>query len=391
MILDQNHLFQLSIEQSEDTMEFSLEPTNSQFRKFFILIVSVTLSSFFLVDCHSRNHDEKNSLTAAYPWKQEVTIEKSYVAQVKAIQRIEIRAFEKGYLTNIYMDEGKVVKKGQKLFQVMPMLVNAQYDKAKAEYESTSIEYENTEKLFKENVVSQTELSLIKARLKKNKATMDLAQIHLNLATVTAPFTGITDRFQVRLGSLVEEGTLLTTISDISKLWVYFNVSEKDYLNFTSEKKSGDKPLKVKFLMANNQFFKYEGVADTIEGEFDSETGTIPFRATFSNPDRLLRHGETGNVVVHEKLKDALIIPQKATFEVLDKHYVYIINLKGKIKATEIKIANEIPHLFVVESGISENDIILLEGLGKVHDDDVIKYKVESRENILKSFDLAAH
>ncbi|MCW7488312.1 efflux RND transporter periplasmic adaptor subunit [Leptospira meyeri] len=372
-------------------MKFLLERKNSHFPNILIFFISIFLLNFILVNCHSDNHEEKNSLMAAYPWKQDVTIEKSYVAQVKAIQRIEIRAFEKGYLTNIYMDEGKVVKKGQKLFQVMPMLVNAQYEKAKAEYESTSIEFENTEKLFKENVVSQTELSLIKARLKKNKAAMDLAQIHLNLATVTAPFTGITDRFQVRLGSLVEEGTLLTTISDISKLWVYFNVSEKDYLNFTSDRKSSDKPLKVKFLMANNQFFKYEGIADTIEGEFDSETGTIPFRATFSNPERLLRHGETGNVVVHEKLKDALIIPQKATFEVLDKHYVYIVNLKGKIKATEIKIANEIPHLFVVESGISENDIILLEGLGKVHDDDVIKYKVESRDNILKSFNLAAH
>ncbi|MCW7491469.1 efflux RND transporter periplasmic adaptor subunit [Leptospira sp. 2 VSF19] len=391
MILDLNHLFQHPIGQSEDTMKFSFGLKSPFSQKLSVLITYTILLNLFLVNCHSNNHEEKNSLTAAYPWKQDVTIEKNYVAQVKAIQRIEIRAFEKGYLTNIYMDEGKVVKKGQKLFQVMPMLVNAQYEKAKAEYESTSIEYENTEKLFKENVVSQTELSLIKARLKKNKATMDLAQIHLNLATVTAPFTGITDRFQVRLGSLVEEGTLLTTISDISKLWVYFNVSEKDYLNFTSDRKSGDKPLKVKFLMANNQLFKYEGIADTIEGEFDSETGTIPFRATFPNPDRLLRHGETGNVVVHEKLKDALIIPQKATFEVLDKHYVYIVNLKGKIKATEIKIANEIPHLFVVESGISENDIILLEGLGKVHDDDVIKYKVESRENIIKSFDLAAH
>lgn len=360
-------------------------------------ILSKILFSVFLIptlllsNCHSKNHEDKNSLMATYPWRQEVTIDKNYVAQVKAIQRIEVRAFEKGYLTHIYMDEGKIVKKGQKLFQVMPMLVTAQHEKAKAEYESTLIEYENTEKLFKENVVSQTELSLIKARLKKNKAAMELAQAHLNLATVTAPFTGITDRFQVRLGSLVEEGTLLTTISDISKLWVYFNVSEKDYLNFSNARRSGDKPLKVKFLMANGEFFHHEGIADTIEGEFDSETGTIPFRATFPNPERLLRHGETGNVVIKENLKDALLIPQKATFEVLDKRYVYTISSKGVLKSKEIKISNEIPHLFVVESGISDSDIILLEGLGKVHDGETVKFNIETRENVMKSFELSAH
>ncbi|MBK8394642.1 MAG: efflux RND transporter periplasmic adaptor subunit [Leptospiraceae bacterium] len=372
-------------------MKLSLNHKNIYFRKLSVLIVNFLLLGLLFVNCRKHNQEEQNSLMAANPWKQDVTIEKSYVAQVKAIQRIEIRAFEKGYLTNIFMDEGKLVQKGQKLFQVMPTLVNAEYEKSKAEYESTMIEFENTEKLFNEKVVSQTELSLVKARLKKNKASMDLAKIHLNLATVTAPFSGITDRFQVRLGSLVEEGTLLTTISDISKLWVYFNVSEKDYLNYVAHRKSGDQPLKVKFLMANNQYFDQEGIADTIEAEFDNQTGTIPFRATFPNPDRLLRHGETGNVVVKEILKDALVIPQKATYEVLDKKYVFVIGEKGKIKATEIKVSNEVPHLFVVESGIADNDVILLEGLGKVHDEEIVKYKIEPLESILKSFELAAH
>ncbi|MDF3821174.1 efflux RND transporter periplasmic adaptor subunit [Leptospira sp. 96542] len=352
----------------------------------FCILISSAFSS-----CKNKHGDNKETLSAVHPWRQDVSLDKIYVAQVKAIQRIEIRAFEKGYLTHIFIDEGRLVKKGQKMFQVMPMLVNAQHEKAKAEYESTQIEYENTEKLFKENVVSKTELTLIKARLKKNKAAMDLAKTHLDLATVSAPFSGITDRFQVRLGSLVEEGSLLTTMSDISKLWIYFNVSEKDYLNFISEKKQNDSPIKVRFMMANGQVFKHEGIADTIEGEFDSETGTIPFRATFPNPEKLLRHGETGNIVIKENLSNALIIPQKSTFEVLDKHYVYLIKDNGKLVATEIKVANEIPHLFVVESGLTEQDTILLEGLGKVHDGDIAKTKLETIESVLKSFELAAH
>jgi membrane fusion protein (multidrug efflux system) len=220
---------------------------------------------------------------------------------------------------------------------------------------------------------------------------MDLAKSHLDLATVAAPFTGIMDKFHVRLGSLVDEGALLTTMSDISKLWVYFNVTEKDYLNFMNQKKRGDKPIKVRFIMANGQEFRHEGSADTIEGEFDSETGTIPFRATFPNPERLLRHGETGNVIIREKLPDALVIPQKATFEVLDKRYVYLVNEQGALRATEIEVSQEVPHLFVVEKGLTENDTVLLEGLGKVQDKQVVKFEIHQVADVLSSFNLKVH
>ncbi|MBN8221414.1 MAG: efflux RND transporter periplasmic adaptor subunit [Spirochaetes bacterium] len=341
--------------------------------------------------CKHKHAEESEALSATHPWRQDVIVNREYVAQVKAIQHIELRAFEKGYLTHIYVDEGRFIKKGQKMFQVMPMLVQAHYDKAKAEYEATEIEFENTEKLFKENVVSATELALVRARLKKNKAAMDLAKSHLDLATVSAPFSGIMDKFQVRRGSLVDEGALLTTMSDISKLWVYFNVSEKDYLNLAGKNKGKDDPIKVRFIMANGQEFKHTGIADTIEGEFDNETGTIPFRATFPNPERLLRHGETGNVIIREKLTHALVVPQKATYEVLDKRYLYKINAQGALAATEITVSHEVPHLFVIESGVTEDDLILLEGLGKVHDKEIVKTKIEPQEAVLKSFELAAH
>lgn len=342
-------------------------------------------------NCKRHDRQQGEALSAAKPWRQEVTVRQAYVAQVKAIQHIELRAFEKGYLTHIYVDEGQVIRKGQKMFQIMPTLVKATYEKARAEYEATTIEFENTEKLFNENVVSATELALVRARLKKNKAAMDLAKSHLDLSTVTAPFSGIMDKFHVRLGSLVDEGALLTTLSDISKLWIYFNVTEKDYLNFVGEKNKKGNPIKVRFVMANGKEFRHDGVADTIEGEFDSDTGTIPFRATFPNPDRLLRHGETGNIIIREKLENALVIPQKSTFEVLDKRYVYVVNEAGVLNATEIEVSHEVPHLFVVESGISEKDTILLEGLGKAKNGQVVATKLEVPEEILKSFELAAH
>lgn len=341
--------------------------------------------------CHKKHEAESDALTATKPWRQDVVVDQAYVAQVRAIQHIELRAFEKGYLTHIYVDEGRLIKKGQKMFQVMPMLVTATYEKAKAEFESTSIEFENTEKLFKENVVSSTELALVRARLKKNQAAMNLAKSHLDLATVHAPFTGIMDKFQVRLGSLVDEGALLTTLSDISQLWIYFNVAEKDYLNFQKEKNLGHKPMKVQFVMANGETFKHTGVADTIEGEFNTETGTIPFRATFQNPERLLRHGETGNVIVKTNLPMALVIPQKATFEVLDKVYIYVVDDKGIATAKQITTSHEVPHLFVVAEGVTEQDTILIEGLGKVQNGQKVDIKVESSEEVLKGLELSAH
>lgn len=364
--------------------------------KFYpIARIGLAIAIYFLqillpIHCKHRNPHVGEKLKATRPWRQNITVKQAYVAQVKAIQHTELRAFERGYLTHIYVDEGRVIKKGQKMFQIMPMLLRAQYEKAKAEYDATEIEYQNTKNLYDQGVVSATELALVKARLKKAKANADLAQSHLELTTVKAPFTGVMDRFHVRLGSMVEEGALLTTLSDISKLWIYFNVTEKDYLNFMEQKKMG-KLLKVKFQMANGKIFPHSGVVDTIEGEFDNETGTIPFRATFPNPDRLLRHGETGNILVEDTLVNALVIPQKATFEVLDKRYVYKVNAQGQLAATEVSISHEVPHLFVVEKGVSEKDTILIEGIGKVHDKETIQVELEPVEAVLKSFELEVH
>jgi membrane fusion protein (multidrug efflux system) len=351
----------------------------------------ILLVLFLFSNCKKKHDHEVETLMATNPWRQDLTIDRAYVAQVKAIQRIELRAFEKGYLTNTYVDEGKLVKKGQKMFQIMPILVRAEYEKAKAEYEASQIEFENTEMLFKENVVSKAEYATMRAKLKKSKAAMDLAKSHLDLTTISAPFTGIVDKFQVRLGSFVEEGALLTTLSDISQLWIYFNVSEKDYLNFQKKKKAGEEKISVTFQMANGEEFNHRGIVDTIESEFNSETGTIPFRATFPNPEGLLRHGETGNILIQEKIPNALVIPQKATFEVLDNHYVYVVDEKGKASARQIAVANEVPHLFVVANGIQETDVVLIEGIGRINDGETVKIKLETVENVLKGLKLVAH
>ncbi|WPU63567.1 efflux RND transporter periplasmic adaptor subunit [Peredibacter starrii] len=346
----------------------------------------------FFASCKEEvHHKEDSTYSVTRPWKKTVEVHQQYVAQIRAYQHIEIRSFEKGYLQNIFVDEGQLIKKGDKMFQTMPLLVQAEYDKAKAEFEISNIEYKQTEKLAKQKVVSANELALTKAKFEKKKAVLDLAKAHLDFTTITAPFDGYMDRFKVRLGSLVEEGELLTTLSDISQLWVYFNVSERDYLNYMALKKTSGGPGTVKLILANGKEYDQPGKIDTIEADFDNETGNVAFRASFANPDSLLRHGETGNVVLTEKIENALVIPQKATFEVLDKKYVFVVDDKGVVQQREIEIDKEVPHLFIVKSGLSEQDTVLLEGLGKVNKGQTIKTKFQQVPEVVKSLELAAN
>jgi membrane fusion protein (multidrug efflux system) len=181
------------------------------------------------------------------------------------------------------------------------------------------------------------------------------------------------DKFHTRLGSLVDEGELLTSLSDNSKMWVYFNVAEAEYLDYIQKVKSKEKQ-KVMLQMANKELFAMSGFVETVEADFNNETGNIAFRAVFQNPKGILRHGETGNIVMPVELKNAIIIPQKSTFDVLDKKYVYIVDEKGVITSKEITIAQEIPHLYIVASGLKSSDKILLEGLGKVKNNEKIKF-----------------
>jgi membrane fusion protein (multidrug efflux system) len=165
-------------------------------------------------------------------------------------------------------------------------------------------------------------------------------------------------------------------------MWVYFNVPEAEYLDYITRVKSAT-ATKVKLQMANNKLFEHPGVVETIEADFNNETGNIAFRATFPNPDRILRHGETGNILMPSFLDDAIIIPQKATFEILDKKFVFIVEDDGTVKSRQITVSKEMPHLYAIAEGVTLNDRILVEGLRKVKNNQQIKFDFVAQDHIL--------
>lgn len=342
------------------------------------------MSILALASCHSEKHhqEEKTVFKVTSPIRVDTLTSREYVCQIHSIQHIELRALERGYLQEIYVDEGQFVKKGQLLFQVTPSIYQAELQKAQAEASFAQIEYLNTKTLADSNVVSVNELALAKAKLEKAKAEVSLAQVHLNFTEVRAPFDGIIDHFHVRLGSLLEEGELLTNLSDNSEMWVYFNVPEAEYLAYMKSDKA-EKGQSVRLIMANAEQFDHLGIITTIEADFDNHTGNIAFRATFPNNERLLRHGETGSIVMDSRLKDVLLIPQKATFEVLDQRYVYVVGDDGIARSTRIKVGAELQHLFVVEEGLKESDKILFDGIRKVKNGDKIDFRFVRPDSVM--------
>jgi membrane fusion protein (multidrug efflux system) len=341
------------------------------------------------VSCESKKHEKKEETKylVSSPIQLDTSITKDYVSQIHSVRHIELRALEKGYLQDIYVDEGQFVKKGQRMFHIMPNVYQADLQKAKAEAEVAEIEYQNTKLLADGEVVSANELAMAKAEYDKAKAEVLLAETHLGFTDIRAPFDGIMDHLEVREGSLLDEGELLTKLSDNSKMWVYFNVPEAEYLDYIISAKKDEKQ-QVELLMANNKKFDQPGVVETIEGEFNHETGNIAFRATFPNPDGILRHGETGSILMRVPLDKAMLIPQKATFEVLDKKFVFVLDENDTVQQREIVVGAELPHLFVVEKGLSLNDKVLLEGIRMVKSGEKIHYDFEKPESILSHLDL---
>ncbi|CAD0005221.1 MULTISPECIES: efflux RND transporter periplasmic adaptor subunit [Flavobacterium] len=356
-----------------------------------IVVLAGLIALVCLTSCTSKKEEkeEAEKFTVTNPVRIDTSFTKEYVSQIRSVRNIEIRAQEKGFLQNIYVDEGQFVKAGQILFRIMPKMYEAELLKAQAEQKAAEIELLNAKTLADKNIVSKNEQAVALAKVQSAKAEVALAKLHLSFTEIRAPFDGTIDRIPLKLGSLIDEGELLTSLSDNSQMFAYFNVSEPEYLQYQTNVKDRAENT-VNLLLANGESFKYKGKVELIESEFDNETGNIAFRARFANNGKLLRNGETGKVQMLVPLKNAVVIPQKATYEIQDKKYVFVVGKNNKVSSKEITITGEIPDLYVISSGITENDKILLEGVQKVKEDDKINYSYIAPQKVIKNLRLKA-
>lgn len=339
--------------------------------------------------CTSKKEEksEEGTYTVTSPMLVDTSFTKEYVAQIQSLQNIEIRAKVEGYLESINVDEGQHVTAGQVLFNIMPKEYQAELAKAKAEAKTAEIEWQNVKTLNDKNIVSNSEVAMAQAKFDQAKAQEALAELHVSFTEIKAPFDGIIDRIRFKVGSLIDEGTLLTSLSNNKDVYAYFNVSEVEYLDYKAHNK-GDVKDNATLILANGQPHKYKGTIETVESEFDNTTGNIAFRAKFPNPDLLLKHGETGKVQLKVDMKDVLIIPQKATYEIQDKDYVYVLDKDNVLKSRSIEIKQKLPNLYVLESGLSVGDKILLEGIQSVKEDDKIETEFVQPKVVIGSLQL---
>lgn len=343
------------------------------------------------IGCKNQNQEapeEAVQYTVTSPIRLDTSFTQDYVAQIQSIKNIEIRALEKGYLQSINVDEGQYVHAGQVLFKIMPTMYEAELLEATAEAREAELELQNAKTLSDKDIVSKSESAIAQAKLDKANAEVKLAQLHLSLTEIKAPFDGVIDRIPLKLGSLIDEGELLTTLSDNKSVYAYFNVPESQYLNFKTQPETSKQKQEVSLMLANNQLHKYKGVIETVEGQFDNETGNIAFRAKFPNPDMLLKHGETGKVLMTVPLKQALVIPQKATYELQDKIYVFVVDKNNQVSSRNIVIKYKLPNLYILESGLDDGDKIVLEGVQNVRDDDKIEYKYIEPKHVIYDLQL---
>jgi len=361
------------------------------------------LVSIFAYGCASKSEtvsETKDSVptipvTELRPQKTE--LHREYVGNIHALRNVEIYARVKGYLEEVYVDEGKEVRKGQTLFRINNEEYEAQLAKAKANLQSAiadakgaELEVKRVKLLVDKNVVAKSELEVAQAKLAAANAKIEEAQseksnaaIQLAHTVIKAPFDGVIDRLPTKTGSLIDEGTLLTTLSDIKMVYAYFNVSENEYLEYVKARdKTATKQAVVELELADGSFFKHKGIIETMEGAFDEGTGSIAFRARFSNPEKLLKHGSTGTIRLTNTVDNAILIPQQAAFEIQDKNFVYVLGKDNKIKTRSFVPQSRLSTFYVVKSGLESGETIVCEGLQSLRDGATINPKTVSSDTV---------
>lgn len=354
------------------------------------IMISIA-TSLMLFSCGKKENqiNQENKEFPVLSVKQKDTlIINNYVTDIQAAKNIEIRSRMTGLIEGIYVNEGQAVKQGQTLFKINDAELqmelkkaNATLQQANAEIRIAEIEVKQLQSLFEKQFVATNELDLAKARLaaaKAKKAFVDaerqaIAQ-RIGFTTIRAPFDGVIDVIPFKEGSLITNGDLLTTLSKLDQIFAYFSIPENRYYELLAEDKLG-KHHKIELVLPNGDKYQYNGSLKTAESEIDPTTGSIKYKVAFPNPNRLIKHGASGKLEISHYKNAAIIIPQKSTFSIQDKTYVFVVDPQNKVKMKNIAISETLRDSYIVESGLSKGDLIIYEGTQSIKDGETIKVK----------------
>ena len=356
--------------------------------KNFILCM---IASVCALSCSQNNQSktQKNKEVPVFEVKEKDTlVSNQFVTDIQAKRNVEIRSRIDGIIQNIYVNEGQFVKKGQPLFKIndaelqMELLkANATIKQTLADMRIAEVELKQIESLHAKKFVASNELELVKAKLSSAKAKHAYADAEkktvlqkIGFTTVSAPFDGVIDVIPHKDGSLVTNGTFLTTLSQLDEVYAYFSLPENVYFELLSNGKLG-KHQKIELTLPNGMAYNFNGALKSAESEIDRSTGSIQYKVLFPNPDGLIKHGTSGKLKISEVQSNALMIPQKATFSIQDKTYIFLVDKNNKVKMTNIEVGTALKDLYLVESGLKKGDLIIYEGTQFLKDGEVVKIK----------------
>tara|TARA_B100001250_G_scaffold268837_1_gene231952 strand:- start:136 stop:1281 length:1146 start_codon:yes stop_codon:yes gene_type:complete len=311
-----------------------------------------------------------------------------YLGSVEGIEDVEIRPQVDGILEEIYVDEGDFVNKGQPLFKINAQpyiedLKNAQANVAleRAKLRKARTELDRLQPLIDNEVISEVQMKtaeadyeIAQASLEKAQAIEANMQIKLGFTTINAPVSGFIGRFTKSVGNVIKKTDTepLTVLSNVSKIYVYFSMSESDYLYYSRMKNdSSSKKMSpdVKLILADGYVYDHTGRIDANSGQINRNTGSITLRAVFNNPDTLLRSGNTGKILMEQIYPNAILIPQSAAISIQDKKFVFVLDSNNLTKRKEIQIEGRSGKDYIIaNNSLSENDRIVIAGLNKLTD-----------------------
>ncbi len=363
---------------------------------FFVFSIFVILF-FLLTACGNKVAEQKPQDPQPYPTirvtKRTVADIATFPASIQGIVNSTIRAKVSGYIQSVLVDEGQMVKKGQLLFKLETKSLNQDAGAAKARINVAQVEVDKLKPLVEKNIIGNVQLETAKANLEQAKSNYHSITANIGYANIKSPVDGVVGSIPFRKGNLVssQDARPLTTVSSISQVYAYFSMNEKDLIGFlkkikgkTLETKAKNLP-KVQLQLADGSIYDHQGQIETITGEVNPNTGTVQFRATFTNPEGLLRNGSSGTILLPEKMEDVLVIPALSTFEQQGKTFVYLVQGDTLVTKT-VEPKATIGGVVVVE-GISENDQILAKGVNKVRPGTKIVPQLTTIDSITSSFE----